>query len=114
MAEETVLPHPNLALPQHYFVLSKPSLSHLHSSARTSLLDGIKADEMAPYYRIVTGSGALSLDGKLLEEMDKKNKEELESLEKRIEEAKATEGETDVAELLRAKAAYLTRIGEKV
>ncbi|EIN06975.1 proteasome 26S subunit [Punctularia strigosozonata HHB-11173 SS5] len=113
MAEETVLPYPNLVLPQHYFVLSKPSLSQLHASARTSLLDGIKTDEMAPYYRIVTASGALPLDEKLLAELETKNKEELESFEKRIEEAKAIEGETDVAELLRAKATYLTRIGEK-
>lgn len=46
MADEVVLPIPNLALPQHLFTLSKPSLSHLHENARKELLEGIKADRM--------------------------------------------------------------------
>ena len=44
MSDDTVLPIPNLALAQDYFVLSSPSLSHLHENARKSLLEGIQAD----------------------------------------------------------------------
>ncbi len=69
---------------------------------------------MAPYYRIVTSASVLPLDQSLLERMEKENKEELEKIEERLEEAKKTEGETDIADALRARANYLTRIGDKV
>ena len=70
--------------------------------------------EMAPYYRIVTSTSALPLDQSLLERMEKENKDELDKIEERLEEAKKTEGETDIADALRARANYLTRIGDKV
>lgn len=44
MAEDLVFPFPNLELPQDTFVLSLPSLSHLHDNARTHLLAGIQKD----------------------------------------------------------------------
>ena len=46
--------------------------------------------------------------------MEKENKDELDKIEERLEEAKKTEGETDIADALRARANYLTRIGDKV
>ena len=70
--------------------------------------------EMAPYYRIVTSTSALPLDQSLLERMEKENKDELDKIDERLEEAKKTEGETDIADALRARANYLTRIGDKV
>ena len=100
MSDNAVLPIPNLALAQDYFVLSSPSLAHLH--------------EMAPYYRIVTSTSALPLDQPLLERMAKENREELENIEEGLEEAKKTEGETDIADALRARANYLTKIRDKV
>lgn len=42
-----------------------------------------------------------------------KNKAELESLDTRLAEAEKTEGESDVADLLRSRAMYLVRIGDK-
>ena len=114
MAEENVLPIPNLALPQECFVLQQPSLSHLHDSARVALLEGIKADQMAPYYRLVVAANVLPLDQALLDELEKENSAELERLDKVLKEAEETEGESDIADALRAKASYLTRIGEKV
>lgn len=44
MPDDVVLPIPNLALPQHLFVLAKPEFSHLHDNARKELLAGIQAD----------------------------------------------------------------------
>src|SRR5258708_27070686 len=114
MAEENVLPIPNLALPQECFVLQQPSLSHLHESARVALLEGIKADQMAPYYRLVVAANVLPLDQALLDGLEKENSAELERLDKVLKEAEETEGESDIADALRAKASYLTRIGEKV
>lgn len=69
---------------------------------------------MAPYYRIVTSIGALPLDQALLDSMEKANKEELEKLDARLAEAETTEGESDIADALRARANFLTRTGEKV
>ena len=56
----------------------------------------------------------MPLDQSLLERMEKENKDELDKIEERLEEAKKTEGETDIADALRARANYLTRIGDKV
>ena len=93
MADNSILPIPNLTLAQHLFTLVTPSLAHLHNNARNSLLDGIKADstyhprlsgpltyihvDMAPYYRIVTSSGALTEDSALVGSMTAANAEQL-------------------------------------
>ena len=114
MADENVLPIPNLALPQECFVLQQPSLSHLHDNARVALLEGITADQMAPYYRLVVAANVLPQDQALLDRLEKENTAELERLDKVLKEAEETEGESDIADALRAKASYLTRIGEKV
>ncbi|KZT00063.1 PCI-domain-containing protein [Laetiporus sulphureus 93-53] len=113
MPDDVVLPIPNLGLPQNLFVLSQPKLPHLHENARKELLAGIQADQMAPYYRLVTAAGALPLNQSLLDTMEQANKEELERLDKRLEEAKETEGESDIADALQARANHLTRIGDK-
>jgi hypothetical protein len=48
MADEIVLPIPNLELPQHFFTLSTPSLSEYHENAAKQLLAGIKTDRKLP------------------------------------------------------------------
>lgn len=45
--EAAPLPIPNLALAQHYFHLSQPSLKHLHETAAKELLVGIETDGTA-------------------------------------------------------------------
>jgi 26S proteasome regulatory complex component, contains PCI domain len=71
--------------------------------------------EMAPYYKMVTStSSVLPLDQALLESMEKTNKEELEKLDERLAEAEKTEGESEISDALKARANYLTRIGDKV
>lgn len=69
---------------------------------------------MAPYYRLLTSKSILKEDAALLTKMEDANKTELEKIEQRLEEAKKTEGETEIGDALKAKATYLTRIGEKV
>jgi len=113
MADDIVLPIPNLNLPQHFFTLSSPSLLHLHDNARTELLAGIQADQMAPYYRIVTSAAALPPDETLLAAMEKGNKEELDKLDQRLADAEKTEGESEISDALKARANYLTRIGDR-
>lgn len=69
---------------------------------------------MAPYYKIVTSHSALTLDQTLLDTMEQQNKDELQKIEDRLAEAEKQEGETEISDALRAKATYLTRIGDKV
>ncbi|KDR68659.1 hypothetical protein GALMADRAFT_256432 [Galerina marginata CBS 339.88] len=114
MADEVVLPIPNLRVPENLFVLSNPALKHLHDNARKELLEGIKADQMGPYYRNITSSSSvLSLDTAFLAEMDKANEEELKKLDERLAEAQKIEGESEISDALKARANYLTRIGDK-
>lgn len=123
MAEEIVLPIPNLSLPQNLYVLSNPSLKHLHEKAKKELLEGIKTDEMGPWYRSLisalspsssgSSGSSLALDQALLESLEKANEEELKRLDEKLEAAEKTEGETEISDTLKAKANYLTRIGDK-
>ncbi|KAF8967233.1 26S proteasome subunit RPN7-domain-containing protein [Flammula alnicola] len=114
MADEVVLPIPNLTVPQNLFILSNPALKTLHDNARKELLEGIKADQMAPYYKSITAtSSVILLDQSLLDEMEKANEEELKKLDERLAEAEKTEGESEISDALKARANYLTRIGDK-
>ncbi|CCO35777.1 26S proteasome non-ATPase regulatory subunit 6 AltName: Full=26S proteasome regulatory subunit RPN7 [Rhizoctonia solani AG-1 IB] len=81
------------------------------AASRKALADGIKADEMAPYARLLAIDGLI--DEAAIKELETKNKEELEKLDVRLKEAEETEGETEISDALRAKASYLTRIGDK-
>lgn len=71
---------------------------------------------MSPYYKLLSSGSnpILPLDNELLAKMEGKNKQELESFDKKLTEAEKMEGETEIAEILRNKAFYLTRIGEQV
>ncbi|KAL5632387.1 hypothetical protein ACGC1H_005375 [Rhizoctonia solani] len=111
MSDEEVLPYPNQSLPQHHFALSNSKLSHLHDASRKALADGIQADEMAPYARLLAIDGLV--DEAVITQLEAKNKEELEKLDARLKEAEETEGETEISDALRARASYLTRIGDK-
>jgi 26S proteasome regulatory subunit N7 len=71
--------------------------------------------EMAPYYKLVTAAtpSLLPLDTGLLKEMETANEEDLKKLDERLEEARKTEGETEISDALKARANYLTQIGHK-
>jgi 26S proteasome regulatory subunit N7 len=136
--EDDVLPIPNLNVAQYYFTLSNSKLAHLHAQASQNLLKAIEADgqymfgvkchswlthapEMAPHFKLLLSQSPAILPSSLLtdapgliEKLEAKNKTTLEALNLRLEEAEKTEGETEISDALRAKAAYLTRIGDKV
>ncbi|TIA86120.1 hypothetical protein E3P99_03780 [Wallemia hederae] len=105
---------PNLDLPQSVFVLQQSSLSHLHASARTTLLEGINKDEMAPY--------ALSLPSSILSSSDKdalvgalqpRNSKVVEDIHTAIKKAEEEEGESEISDNLRKLAIHYVRIGDK-
>ncbi|KAJ7934845.1 PCI-domain-containing protein, partial [Mycena leptocephala] len=117
---DVVLPIPNLSLAQNLFTLSNPSLSRFHDAVRAALLDGIKADEMGPWYRSLTGQSlkpglstteqsesAASTSSPPLSPTSTK-------LDERLKHARETEGESEISDALRGRANYLTKIGDKV
>lgn len=71
--------------------------------------------EMGPYYASITSSALSPLPSnpQLLAKLQAANTATLEALDAKLEQAKATEGETDVSDTLKEKANFLTRIGEK-
>lgn len=69
---------------------------------------------MAPYYELVCRELNWPVDQAKLDEMRAANKEELERLERALEEAEKNEGETEMRDLQLKRAHYLTRIGDKV
>ena len=125
---EEVDPIPNLAVADAFWRLSQPTLKHLHDEARKTLLDGIRADgpycrpstrsdrctEMGPFLESLGSSADLGTPvGPLLEELKAKNAAELKRLDDLLEDARTNLGETDLSAVLRDRALYLARIGEK-
>jgi len=76
---------------------------------------------MAPYLKLIPSQTPSGLSSSsqitaqaLLEKLEAKNKSTLEEIATKLEEAEKTEGETEISDALRAKANYLTKIGNKV
>lgn len=76
---------------------------------------------MAPYFKLVLAQTPSILPASsqtsskaLLEKLEAKNKTALEEIETKLTEAEKIEGETEISDALRAKANYLTKIGNKV
>lgn len=67
--------------------------------------------EMAPYVR---ANNLTPPSADLLPALEKRNAEELESLDTKLKDAEENLGESEISELLRSKAMYLCRIGNKV
>ncbi|KAF8338167.1 PCI-domain-containing protein [Cantharellus anzutake] len=118
--EDEILPIPNLKVAQYTFTLSNPKLVHLHDEAATNLLVAIEADDMAPYLKLLLSQSPSIIPQRLtsnardlVEKLSGRNKAELEALEQKLKDAEETEGETEISDALRAKASYLTKIGEK-
>jgi 26S proteasome regulatory subunit N7 len=122
MADDIVLPIPNLELPQQLFIISTFSLTHLHRYAAEKLWAGIQADNMAPYYRLLTSitpahpvlPEPVTVIQESIVKMEQTNKDELDKLDERLKEAEKTEGESEISDALKARANYLTKIGDKV
>lgn len=77
------------------------------------LLDQVKADKMAPFYKQLCEQFKWPMDAQLLKELEQSNEEELKKWEAKIEDSKANAGDTEVREATLAKAEFLARIGEK-
>ncbi|KAF5367569.1 hypothetical protein D9758_003794 [Tetrapyrgos nigripes] len=94
---------------------NKCRLVRLHDDSRKQLLKIIQDDEMAPYYQAITNlpKSPLPLDSKLLSSLQEANAATLKTLDETLASAEATEGESEISDALKARANFLTRIGER-
>ncbi|TRM63699.1 26S proteasome subunit RPN7-domain-containing protein [Schizophyllum amplum] len=115
MAEDTPLPIPNLKVPQYIYILNQPALASRHKETLESLLAAIQEDEMGPFYAMLTTlhPTIIPQDKSVLSALQEKNTARLAELDKKLEEAQKTEGETEVSDTIKEKANYLVRIGEE-
>ncbi|KAJ3087509.1 26S proteasome non-ATPase regulatory subunit 6, partial [Quaeritorhiza haematococci] len=99
-------------LTHHWFILTDGP-AELRKEAFIKLVEGVKTDEMAPFYRLVCTDTNTEPDAALLSQMVAANEAELKRLDDKIEDAEKNLGETDISDALIAKAQYLAKIGEK-
>lgn len=69
---------------------------------------------MAPFYKSICIEQGWTCDEALLDRMVQQNKEELEKLDERLQDAEENLGESEVADALRVRAEHFARIGDKV
>ncbi|EIW67945.1 hypothetical protein TREMEDRAFT_72066 [Tremella mesenterica DSM 1558] len=107
MADDNVLlPHPNVKVPIWYYQIN--NVPALKEQASASFWKAVEEDEMAPYLRTI-GSDNTSL----ISTLEEKNKKELDAIEEKLKEAEENMGDSEISDLLRKKAMYLCRIGDK-
>ncbi|XP_013390839.1 26S proteasome non-ATPase regulatory subunit 6 [Lingula anatina] len=103
---------PNLELAQYKFLLLTDKYKN-DKDVKNKLMEGIKADNMSPFYEQVCQEMGWKVDAKLLQNMKKANEDELKKLDAAIEDAEKNLGETDVRDAMLAKSLYLSKIGDK-
>ncbi|CAG8458825.1 13595_t:CDS:2 [Ambispora leptoticha] len=114
MTESEIISHiPNLDLAHQRFILNNPKAVELHDEAREKLIAAIEENNMAPFYQIVTDELKIPLDKQLLAKYQEANKEELQKLDERLEDAEQNLGETEISDALLAKAHFYAKIGDK-
>ncbi|KAJ3328289.1 26S proteasome non-ATPase regulatory subunit 6, partial [Blyttiomyces sp. JEL0837] len=112
MSENQLAKVPNLDLAQSKFVLARGP-KELHENAKKALIEGIKQDQMGPYYQSLVEEFKWTPDAALVASLTALNTAEIARLDAKIEDATANLGETDISDALIAKAEYLAKIGEK-
>lgn len=64
---------------------------------------------MAPYLKSINSDKT-----ELIQNLEEKNKEQIEEYDRKLKDAEENEGDSEISELLRNKAMYFVRIGDKV
>lgn len=82
------------------------------AAAKAKLLELIEKDSMAPLYRKAVEEFGWPPEEEKMKVMDEKNKEELESLEAKLVDAKENYGDIEVRDALMARAQFFCRIGD--
>uniref|UniRef100_A0A669EXT6 26S proteasome non-ATPase regulatory subunit 6 n=2 Tax=Oreochromis TaxID=8139 RepID=A0A669EXT6_ORENI len=112
LEEEGLPKNPDLRIAQLKFLLTMDG-HRQDAKVKTELMDAIKANNMAPYYESLCKELKWQLDSDLLSKMKKANEEELKRLDDVLEDAEKNLGESEIRDVMMAKAEYLIRIGDK-
>lgn len=116
LEEEGLPKNPNLEWSRLKFLLtlSGDDVAHVNvEEVRSQLLQGIRDNDMAPFYEEVCTELKWDVDNDLLATMKANNEKKLKELEEAIDDAEHNLGETDVRDAAVAKAEYLCKIGQK-
>lgn len=93
-ADSDVLPKvPDLRMAQCKFLLE---LEPSNESVKKELLDLVKSANAAPIYASLVKDLGWNMDKKLFAEMTEKNKQELKTLQEKVEEAEKNHGESEI------------------
>ena len=110
-------PIPDLKLQQKLFLLAHQYAGSNSAVLAEELLAGIERDEMAPYYSALLSDaslkGLIKNDQSLLKKLEQKNAEELKKLDEKQKEVEESEGEMEINGVLRQRASYFAKIGDK-
>lgn len=109
---------PDLSIAQMRFEISlspteAKALGIDQAEVKRSLMDKIKTGYMAKLYKEVSTELKMPINNSVLEEMEQKNKEQLDKISEEIANAEKNEGESEVREAMVKRCEYLTSIGDK-
>ena len=112
MSEEQGLPKiPNLKAAELKFRIQQSPSEYGH--LKDEIVAIIKGDAMTPFYKELCKDLGYVVDEALVCSLESENKTKLEELDKKISDAEANFGESDIRDANLAKAEYLCRIGDK-
>lgn len=112
-SETEAYPCCNIALWWHELQLSDSDTTVARrAEAKEQLLKQIEKDGMAPLYRKAVEEFGWPEDEDKIKGMEKKHEEELAALEAKLDDAKENYGDTEVRDVLIAKAELFCRIGD--
>ncbi|CAJ0827507.1 377_t:CDS:2 [Entrophospora sp. SA101] len=113
MSDNSIPKIPNLDLANYRFILNNPKIPEFHEDARTKLFSAIDENNMAPFYQLVADELKIPVDKSLITKYQEANKEELQKLDEKLQDAEQNLGETEISDALLAKANYFAKIGDK-
>ncbi|XP_072027586.1 26S proteasome non-ATPase regulatory subunit 6-like [Amphiura filiformis] len=112
LEEQGLEKNPDLNLAQLKFLLTLDSHRN-DKKTKDELMEGIKTNNMAPFYELLCKELSWKTDAALLKKMKEENESQLKKLDETLQDAEQNLGETEVRDALLAKAEYLSKIGDK-
>lgn len=110
---------PNYEVSENAFVLTQEKLTDRHEKSLQFILDAIKKDAMAPYYKFLyeeyLPKGTITWDDALYKSSLNQNQEEIAELKKQLQEIEEKdEGELEKAQCWIKLGEYYAKIGDRV
>ena len=118
MEDDSVAPIPNPVVQQQVFLLLHTgSNEQVRKSALEKLWRNIEQDEMAPYYEFLLADANVAQyvprREEILRALREKNSQEIARLDSEQKRAEENEGDIELHTVLKQRAMYLARIGDK-